>query len=463
MPPIARSFELHAERMRAEGLPEPAIKSFEHYYSKLVAGETGLLPEASIGPVASLPDVASFPVALAEIGREALRKTVLIKLNGGLGTNMGLNKAKSLLLVKDNHSFLDIAVRHAMENSISLVLMNSFMTQEDSLAALTQNMGSKTALTFEQHKIPKIATSDLRPINWPQDRRLEWCPPGHGDIYAALSTSGMLDRLLQDGYEYAFISNVDNLGATLDTTILGYFVENRLPFMMEVADRTRADRKGGHLARRPNGQMVLREIAQCPSNELDAFQNTERYKYFNTNNLWLNLRSVRNLVTAAGGFLKLPMIRNIKNVDPRDHTSPEIYQLETAMASAVELFEGASAVCVPRIRFAPVKGAHDLLGIRSDIYLLTDDFRIVPNPARTLGHIMIKLDPAYYKFIDNMDARFPYGPPSLLECEQLNIRGDIRFGRKVILKGKVSLVNEATHCVDIEDGAVIDGEDRYFR
>lgn len=460
MPLFAENFRLYAERMQAEGLPEVAIKSFEYYYHQLVAGETGLLDEASIRPVASLPDIESFPASLAETGREALHKTVLIKLNGGLGTSMGLDKAKSLLVVKNNLSFLDIVIRHAQKNGIPFVLMNSFMTHEDSLTtlALNRDLGSDVPPAFQQHKVPKIARADLSPVRWPRDRRLEWCPPGHGDIYAALFTSGTLDKLLCKGYEYAFVSNIDNLGATADTAILGYFVENRLPFMMEVADRTPADKKGGHLACRLDGQLVLRELAQCPSNELDAFQNTTRYKYFNTNNLWLNLRAVRDLMTAVGGVLKLPMIRNLKTVDPRDSTSPQVYQLETAMASAVELFEGAAAVRVPRIRFAPVKTTDDLLGIRSDIYLLTEDFRIIPNPARKLGHILIKLDPAYYGLIDNMDAGFPHGAPSLLECEELGIRGNIRFGRNICLRGRVQLVNEAKEQVHIEDGAVIEGD-----
>jgi UTP--glucose-1-phosphate uridylyltransferase len=226
---------------------------------------------------------------------------------------------------------------------------------------------------------------------------------------------------------------------------------------MEVADRTQADRKGGHLARRVSGQLVLRELSQCPPHELDAFQDTTRYKYFNTNNLWLSLPVVKEIITANAGVLKLPMIRNLKTIDPRDSTSPAVYQLETAMGSAIELIEGAAAVRVPRLRFAPVKNTADLLAIRSDLYTLTSDFSIVPNPARKLGHITINLDPFYYGFLDSLESRFPYGAPSLIECERLDIKGNIKFGRNVTFRGQVQLINESQQQIDIEDGTVIEG------
>jgi UTP--glucose-1-phosphate uridylyltransferase len=456
---FAEKFAPYAEIMQAARLPKAAIKSFEYYYCQLVNGKTGLIPEPSINPVTSLPDVETFANDLAEVGQKALCKTVSIKLNGGLGTSMGMEKAKSLLIVKNNLSFLDIVVQHARKNGIPLVLMNSFVTHEDTLVALSQysELWSEVPQTFQQHKVPKVTRTDLSPAFWPKNRRLEWCPPGHGDIYASLVTSRTLDKLLDAGYEYAFVSNVDNLGAVIDKAILGYFVENHIPFMMEVADRTQADKKGGHLARRLSGRLVLREVAQCPSSELDAFQDTTRHKYFNTNNLWLSLPAVRDIMASVGNVLKLPMICNVKTIDPRDNTSTEVYQLETAMASAIELFEGAEAVRVPRIRFSPVKTSEDLLRIRSDLYNLTDDFRIVPNQCRNLGDIVINLDPTYYGVIDSMEARFPYGAPSLIDCAQIEVKGDIRFGRNVVLRGCVDLVNELKQQLVIEDGAMING------
>ncbi|MGB0387505.1 MAG: UTP--glucose-1-phosphate uridylyltransferase [Ardenticatenaceae bacterium] len=457
---ITEKFTSFSERMFAEGLPEIVIKTFKHYYTQLVEGKTGLIPETDIRPVYSLPDVENFPAEFTEVGKAALPKAVLLKLNGGLGTSMGLNRAKSLLMVKNGFSFLDITARQALHNQIPLVLMNSFATRHDSLVALEQYTGlcGDIPLDFVQHKVPKVTQSDLSPATWPEDPTLEWCPPGHGDIYTALITSGMLDKLLDAGIEYAFVSNADNLGAFIDPTILGYFVEEQLPFMMEVADRTPADRKGGHLAQLPNGQLTLRESAQCPPEDIASFQNIKRHKYFNTNNLWLNLRTLKDVMDAKGNILGLPMIRNRKTVNPRDSRSTPVYQLETAMGAAIAIFENAGAVRVPRTRFVPVKTTNDLLAVRSNAYMLTDDFRIIPNPARKLGQVLISLDMTHYKLIDKMEARFPQGVPSLLECRQLSIKGDVKFGRNVTLKGNVPLINESKRQLEIKDGALIEGQ-----
>lgn len=450
------NFAPFATKMRAEKLPEIVIDTFEHYYNQLVAGHTGLIPEAEIEPVESLPDADDFGEDLAEIGRAALPHTILLKLNGGLGTSMGLEKAKSLLTVKNGLTFLDIIARQVEGSGMPLVLMNSFSTRDDSLAVLQKypHLRTDIPLDFLQHKVPKILQADFGPAVWPDNPELEWCPPGHGDIYTALITSGMLPTLLASGYRYMFVSNVDNLGAVIDPAILGYIAQNKLPFMMEVADRTEADRKGGHLARRPDGQFILRESAQCPAEDEPAFQDIERHKYFNTNNLWIHLPTLQRVLAAKNNVLGLAMIRNSKTVDPRDKTSPAVYQLETAMGAAIEVFAGAGAVRVPRSRFAPIKKTSDLLNVRSDNYILTDDFRIIA------GHTtptVIELDPAHYQLIDDLEARFPQGTPSLRQCRRLSITGDIRFGAGVTLKGEVWLVNSGAKQIAIEDGAEING------
>ncbi len=432
------------ERMAAERLPEIVIRSFGHYYGQLAAGETGLIAEREIRPVESLPDLEQLPADLAEVGRAALPKTVLLKLNGGLGTGMGLERAKTLLMVREGLTFLDIIARQAIHAGVPLVLMNSFNTHDDSLAALARypELHRDIPLDFLQHKVPKVVQEDLTPARWPADPELEWCPPGHGDIYAALVTSGMLETLLGHGYETIFVANADNLGAELDLKLLGYFVHQRLPFLMEAADRTGADRKGGHLARRTgDGRLVLRESAQCPEEDSDAFQDIERHRYFNTNNLWINLPALDALLRQRDGLLHLPMIRNSKTVDPRDPDSPKVYQLETAMGSAIAAFEGAGALRVPRTRFSPVKNCDDLLAVRSDAYVLTPDWQVTVHPDRTEGVPVIRLDPRFYKMIDQMEARFPDGPPSLIDCARLTVQGDVLFGPGVVCRGAVEVTN----------------------
>lgn len=460
MPRDTYRFAPYAVRMQEEGLPYIFIRTFEHYYEQLLDGHTGLIAESDIRPVGDLPDVKTFSPAIAELGENALPLTVMLKLNGGLGTSMGLSQAKSLLTVKDDLTFLDIIARQALHIGIPLVLMNSFATHQDSLDALRQypDLWGDIPLAFLQHKAPKISQADYSPIRWPKNPALEWNPPGHGDIYTALITSNMLDILLDAGYYYAFVSNADNLGAVLDTRILGHFVENQLPFLMEVADRTPADRKGGHLARLPNGQLILRESAQCPLEDAQAFQDITRHRYFNTNNLWISLPVLKEVITAKDGVLDLPMIRNSKTVDPRDSRSPRVFQLETAMGSAIAMFARSGAVRVPRSRFAPVKTTNDLLAVRSDAYILTDDFRVITNPARKYEHLGIDLDEAYYKLIDDMEARFPYGPPSLVACESMTVKGDVCFGRNVIIQGNVRVDNPTDQQMHIADDTILAGE-----
>jgi UTP--glucose-1-phosphate uridylyltransferase len=293
-------------------------------------------------------------------------------------------------------------------------------------------------------------------VSWPVNPEYEWCPPGHGDIYIALVTSGMLRKLLDDGYRYVFVSNADNLGAVMDTSILGYFVSKNLPFLMEVTDRTEMDRKGGHLALARDGQLILRESAQCPGDDRATFENISRHKFFNTNNLWLNLKALEGMMKESGNTPDLPMIRNSKTVDPRDDTSTPVYQLETAMGSAIGIFKGSAAVHVSRSRFAPVKNTSDLLAVRSDAYQLTSDFRVVLHPDCKQAPL-VKLDNHYFKLIDDMESRFPAGPPSLRNCVSLQVSGDITFGRDVVIEGVVQLSSPPGVPFKVEDNSRISG------
>ena len=286
-----KKFAPFLTRMEAANLSDIFINTFAYYYQQLLTGSTGLIAETDIEPVTELPDAELLSTDLARIGESVLGKTAVIKLNGGLGTGMGLARAKALLAVKDDLSFLDIIARQALIIDVPLILMNSFTTHEDSMAVLSQypDLNKQIPQYFLQNKEPKIQQDSLAPVEWPEDPELEWCPPGHGDIYTSLVTSGTLAALLEQGYEYAFVSNSDNLGAAVNLPILGYFADKGLPFMMEVADRTGMDRKGGHLARRLDGQLVLRESAQCPPEDAAYFQDVNLHKFFNTNNLWFHL------------------------------------------------------------------------------------------------------------------------------------------------------------------------------
>lgn len=456
-------FAAFEKRMRLEGLPESVIDNFGYYYGILASGTTGFIGEQDIAPVESVTcqsDIGHY----AEAGAEAIGRSVILKLNGGLGTSMGLDQAKSLLVARDKLTFLDIIARQSLSFSsrydchVPLVLMNSFNTDADSRAVLSRypELQGDIPLTMMQNKVPKVDQRTLRPVEWPENPALEWCPPGHGEIYLVLKISGMLDALLDHGYEYLFISNVDNLGATLDLSILGYVAQRQIPFLMEVARRTEADKKGGHLARRKDGRLLLREVAQCPQEDIDAFQDIRKYRYFNTNNIWVNLARLKHILAENRNVLKLPMIRNSKTVDPKDSQTPPVYQLETAMGAAIEIFPDAGVLQVERDRFMPVKTCSDLLGLRSDMYVLEEDYRLRPNPERSIGPISISLDDEYYKLVDDFEARFPYDPPSLVGCASLAVRGDVLFEGGITFKGDVEIVNQSEAQRHLPAGSVVE-------
>lgn len=456
-------FEPFAAKMRAAGLSESALRAFAANYRALCRNETGLMPEAGLEAVEALPQAAALRDPGAERFGALMRETVVIKLNGGLGTGMGLEKAKSLLTVRDGLTFLDLIVRQllllrARAGSVDvprLLFMNSFSTSGDTLEFLGKypELGAPAGLEFMQSMVPKVLVEGLIPLEWPAQPDLEWCPPGHGDLYASLAGSGWLDRLLGEGIRYAFVSNSDNLGATLDPALLGWFAESGASFAMEVTRRTEADRKGGHLARRKSdGRLVLRESAQCPREDEAAFQDIGRHRFFNTNNLWLRLDRLKEALEAGGGYLPLPMIRNVKTADPRDPGSPSVYQLETAMGAAIESFAGAQAIEVGRSRFAPVKTTGDLLVVRSSACRLTDDHRIELDPVRQGQPPVVDLDGRHYRFVDGLEELLPEGVPCLRDCRKLSVQGRLRFAQGVVLRGDAAFAHDGDGVQEVARG-----------
>lgn len=446
--------------MRASGANNLAIETFRHHLEFLLAGGSAFLDESAISPVRSLPDSENFGRHRAT-GERLLEKTAVIKLNGGLGTSMGLDQPKSLIEVREGKTFLDLIARQIQEMrrttgaTVPLLLMNSVGTRPSSIEHLKKYpelVLEDLPLDFLQNQVPKIDQETLGPVKCPRQPSLEWCPPGHGDLFTAISASGTLGKLLEHGIEYAFVSNADNLGAVLSLEILGFMAETQSGFLMEAADRTAADRKGGHLYLSREGGLALRESAQCPPNDFDTFQDIDIHRYFNTNNIWIHLPTLVEVQARYGGVLPLPTILNGKTVDPQEPNSRKVWQLETAMGSAISLFPGAAAVRVPRNRFSPVKGTVDLLAVRSNAYRLTSDFRIVQDPSRTAPPA-ISLDPDFYAMLGGFERRFPAGPPGLLKCTSLTVAGPVTFGRNIDLEGSVKITATAP--------ATLPGDRRY--
>lgn len=457
----------YLEKMRAAELPPYVQDAFAYYFRLLCAQQTGIIREADIRPV-SESAVASFDSlsTYTAAGADALARASIAKLNGGLGTSMGLEQAKSLLVVKNGLSFLEIIARQVehfrsyQSVSLPLVFMNSFSTDADTRTALAGFSGNPDAipLAFLQQRFPKVLVDDGRPASWPPNPQLEWNPPGHGEFYSALRSSGTLAALLDAGIEYLFVSNADNLGATLSLEILGYMAERRVPFIMEVAERTANDRKGGHLAVNSDDRLTLRESAQCDPADTEQFQDITQHRFFNTNNLWVNLRVLsETLEQDSDQVLDLPMIRNEKRVDPTDGDSPAVYQLESAMGAAISLFEGAQAVVVPRSRFLPVKKTSDLLLIRSDCYRLEEDFTLTDVRPDGLGPCVVDLDARCYGKIADFDRRFAQGPPSLRGCSRFSVQGDVSFGADVVCVGEVEVQGEGSRSMSIPSGTELSG------
>jgi UTP--glucose-1-phosphate uridylyltransferase len=448
-------------KMREAGQAEEAIRSFASAYQRLVGGESAMLPSAELEPAGEVDRLAELPEADAG---DVLDRVAVIKLNGGLATSMGLRSPKSLVEARDGRSFLDIIIgqtlalrkRHGVR--LPLILMNSQATREETMRALEAypQLDVGVALDFLQSMVPKLDAEELEPVSWTSEPSLEWNPPGHGDVYSALRGSGMLDRLLEQGYRYAMISNADNLGATTEARIPAYMEQRQIPFLMEVVQGTEADRKGGHIARRrEDGQLVLRETAQTPPEDQESFRDFRRWRYYNTNTLWFDLRVLKERLDETGGVLELPLIVNRKTVDPRDSGSPAVVQLESAMGAAIGSFKGAQLLLVPRTRFAPVKTTDDLLVLRSDVYTLSEDMVLAPVPERADNLPYVELDSKFYKLLDDFERRFAEGAPSLREAQRLIVRGDVTFGRGVRVRGVVEL--QAPEPMRIDAGATLEG------
>jgi UTP--glucose-1-phosphate uridylyltransferase len=342
---------------------------------------------------------------------------------------------------------------------LPLVLMNSFRTKEKSLAILSEYPSLPVdgiPLDFMQNMEPKLLAEDLTPAEWPADPELAWCPPGHGDLFTALFASGTLDILREKGFRHAFISNADNLGATPDGRIAAWMAEHDVPFGMEVCRRTRSDRKGGHVAvRKSDGRLILRDSAQVHPDDTAFFQDITRHKTFNTNNLWIDLDQLADLMASHDGVLGLPIIVNRKTLDPADPDSPKVIQLETGMGTAIETFEGSQAVIVDRSRFKPVKTTNDLLVLRSDVYELDEAGNLTTTHEGDEPYV--DLDPEYFKILADFEARFPAGPPSLVRAERLEVRGDVAFGKDVVVVGDVEVEAPPGERLQIADGTELRG------
>jgi UTP--glucose-1-phosphate uridylyltransferase len=388
------------------------------------------------------------------VNPQNLERLAVLKVNGGLGTSMGMTGAKSALEVKDDMTFLDLTVRQIEHLNttnhvdVPLILMTSFNTHDDTLRIVKKYENQRLRITtFNQSRYPRILKESLLPCpHKASDDKNNWYPPGHGDLYNALLHSGVLDELLAQGKEYLFVSNSDNLGAVVDQSILEHMINTETEFLMEVTDKTKADVKGGTLIDY-EGQIRLLEIAQVSSEHVEDFKSIRKFKIFNTNNLWINLKALKRVMEDEG--MELEIIVNPKQTDG----GQAVIQLETAAGAAIKHFK-AHGINVPRSRFLPVKSCSDLLLIKSDIYSL-EHGQLVLNEARMFDTTpVIKLGD-HFKKIAQFQKRFKK-IPTIVELDHLTVTGDVYFGRNVTLRGTVIIVANEGAKIDIPDGCILE-------
>jgi len=444
------SEELITSKMKSANLSNALITDFLLKVGQVQKGETGKVNWPDVGDLNPEMDEKDLQEIRANYSgdKNNLGKLVVIKLNGGLGTSMGLSFAKSLIEVKEGLSFLSIIanqinfIRKKYQIEIPLILMDSYNTQSDCLNEL-KKIGFKQSFptTFLQNKVPRILKSDLTPVTLKESKE-EWCPPGHGDIYLSLKETGLLKNLLDHGYEFAFISNGDNLGATVEPHILDYFISEQLDFAMEMTPKTLADTKGGAIYRKlQDGKFLhleLLETAQVPKENENEFSGLGKFRTFSTNNLWINLKTLDKVLSEKP--LSLALIVNPKVVEGK-----EVLQLESAMGSAIGSFERTKGIIIPRDRFAPVKKCEDYLIRRSDAYILNEDYSLTMNPIRkkaNLSENIVTLDDRYYKKMKDFEKLFRVYP-SLVLCKSLTVMGEIEFDKDISLKGDVTFANDS--------------------
>uniref|UniRef100_A0A6Q2XKU0 UTP--glucose-1-phosphate uridylyltransferase n=1 Tax=Esox lucius TaxID=8010 RepID=A0A6Q2XKU0_ESOLU len=417
-------------------------------------------PEDSIQPYEKIV-ARGLPDSVAE----SLNKLVVVKLNGGLGTSMGCKGPKSLISVRNENTFLDLTVQQiehlnkTYNTDVPLVLMNSFNTDEDTKKILQKYTHHRVKIhTFNQSRYPRINKESLLPVATDMGMTGQnadvWYPPGHGDIYASFYNSGLLDQLIAEGKEYIFVSNIDNLGATVDLHILHHLVSRvpngkRCEFIMEVTDKTRADVKGGTLIQY-DGKLRLLEIAQVPKAHVDEFKSVTKFKIFNTNNLWISLGAIKRL--QEQNAMDMEIIVNPKTLDGGQN----VIQLETAVGAAIKSFDNAMGINVPRSRFLPVKTVSDLLLVMSNLYSLEAGSLTMSQKREFPTTPHIKLGSSFNK-VQEYQNRFE-SIPDMLELDHLTVSGDVTFGKQVSLKGTVIIIANHGDRIDIPAGTILENK-----
>ncbi|MBT3515697.1 MAG: UTP--glucose-1-phosphate uridylyltransferase [Flavobacteriaceae bacterium] len=436
-------------------LSDSDLKCYVDLYSKLHAKPKKISNWKSLGnpDEKKLISYTSLPVPKKESIEASLAQLAVCKLNGGLGTTMNCRGPKSAIIVREKKTFINILVEQISELNkkykadVPLYFMNSFNTHDATERIISRVKGTTRILSFCQHSYPRLLADESGFLDLQKKSADAWYPPGHGDLFSCILENGYLDSLIKEGRECLFISNADNLGAVIDLKILDYMINEDIPFLMEVTSKTTADMKGGVLCQGKD-RIQLLEIANVPPEHVAEFCGNKKFKFFNTNNIWINLIHLKRMLKE--GPLDLDLVINRKQVKKQD-----ILQLETTVGSALNLFPGSVGMNVPRSRFLPVKKTSDLLLVQSNLFdldrgILKRDSAINDS---NLPRINLK-DP--FNDLKEYQRRVPV-PPDIAELSSLELEGQVQFNGNVTLKGNVRLISHKKK-IRIPKGAVLENK-----
>lgn len=442
------------------------LQGFKSLFAQFVQEDKGVQwedisppPQEMIKPHKELREVPE-----AEISK-LLDKLVVLKLNGGLGTSMGCTGPKSVITVRNEFTFLDMQVQQIayLNNKynvdIPLVLMNSFNTHdhEDTEKVLRKYTSINVRIcTFKQSMYPRIYKESFRVVahKIDVDDLPSWYPPGHGDMYRSFYNSGLCEQFLSEGKDFVFCSNIDNLGATVDMPILNFLIESSksekpCEFIMEVTNKTRADVKGGTLIKYEE-KLRLLEMAQVPKENVEEFKSVNKFRIFNTNNLWMKLSAIKRLV--SNNAIHMEIIPNHKVLD----NGRKIIQIETAIGAAIKCFDHSVGINVSRRRFLPVKSCSDLMLIMSNLYNM-EYGTLSMSPRRQFQSTPIVNLGTSFKKVKDYLSRFET-IPDIMELDHLTVSGDVTFGSNVTLKGTVIIIANHGERIDIPSGSILENK-----
>lgn len=357
--------------------------SFDDLRRRVVTG--ALDPAANRLPAAPTPlhtppidvrDVAGDERArLVAAGTAALQagKVAVLVLNGGMATRFG-GGAKGVVPVVDGHpraSFLAVKLAEVRQRAeqlggaIPVVLMHSFATEAVSREHVDAidwaGLRAGDRYWFSQSIMPRVLPDGTPLASLPEADQLDdstlFAAPGHGDTLGRLRSSGVLAQLRERGVEHILLSNVDNVGASLDPLVLGAHLDAAAQghaVSVEVVRRIAGD-AGGCIADLPSGRPAIIEGFRLP-----AGVDLADFPHFNTNTLWL-------VADQMDRDFELTWFAVRKKIGWPGLGEREVVQFEQLVGQVTELVPSAFLDVDRDTRFLPIKTREDLAAARGPL------------------------------------------------------------------------------------------------